>query len=203
MPVPILLAAAALAAPQYSVDLDDYPDKAMELEQSAAVLADVIVTPKGEMTRCEAVDKTGDAALADRICDIFQSKRHKPAQFASGEKAWFVERHVYKMFLPGTSPASAIAALRKPDAILEVAALPAGMSALDANVVVAVDTEGDIIGCGPDAGDDASPVTQAVCANADIVPHEVFRDGDGTAVPYVSRMRFRLQVAAADTAAAS
>lgn len=203
MPVSILLAAAALAAPQYSVDLDDYPDKALELERSAAVLADVTVTPKGEMTRCEALDSRGDADLAGRICKIFESKRHKPARFADGTAAWFVERDVYKMFLPGTSSASAIAALRQPDVILDVAALPSGMTALDAKVVVAIDAKGEITDCGPDAGDKSSAVIDAVCANADKAPHEVFRDESGSPVPYVSRMRFRLQVAAADAAPAS
>jgi TonB family protein len=203
MPVSILLAATALAAPQYSVDLDDYPDKALAMEKSAAVLADVTVTPHGNMIRCETIDSTGDPDLAQRICKIFKAKRHRPARYANGKPAWFVERDVYKMFLPGTSPVSAIAALRKPDAILEVAALPPGMQTLDANVIVAVDTQGHVTGCAPDAGDEVTPVIRAVCGNTDTVAREVFRDDSGNAVPYVTRLRFRLQIAAKGTAPVS
>jgi hypothetical protein len=203
MPVATLLAAAALSAPVLQVDFDDYPDKAMSLGRSAAILADVAFDPNGRMTRCETLNSLGDPDLAGRICKVFQSKRHKPARLADGSAAWFVERNVYKMFIPGTPVGDTVGKLRQPDAILDVAALPAGMRTLDAMVVVAVDANGDISDCGPDAGDEDSPIIQAVCTNADIVPHEVFRDQSGTPVPYVSRMRFRLQVAAADTKPAS
>lgn len=202
MPYSVLLAAAALSAPAFSVDLDDYPDKAMRMNKSAAVLADVVVNPKGEMIRCDTVGTTGDADLAERICGIYDSKRHRPARFADGSPAWFVERDVYKMYLPGTSPAAAITALRKPDLILEVEALPAAMKSLDAMVVVAVDANGQVTDCAPDAGDDLSAVTEVVCANAGKARHEIFRDGTGTAVPYVTRMRFRLQTPTVPSAVA-
>ncbi|WP_141521581.1 hypothetical protein [Novosphingobium sp. PC22D] len=203
MPFFSLLAAASLAAPGYSIKLNDYPDKALEMGKSAAILADVVVDPKGKLVRCEKLDTFGDAELADEICKIYETKRHEPAHFANGEPAWFMERDVYRMFIPGTPTRTAIDTLRKPDAILEVNALPPGMETLDALVVIAIDEAGEVTDCGPDVGDEPSPVIQAVCANADVVPHDVFTTPDGNAAPYVSRMRFRLQVAAAPSDVAS
>lgn len=197
MPLSLILSAAALTAPVYAVTLEDYPDKAFDKEQSAAVLADVVVDPKGRMLTCTVEKSDGAADLAARICSIYEKKRHVPAHFGNGDPAWFAETDVYRMTLPGTSASAAIEALRDNDAVFQVSSLPAGMDHLDAKLVVAVDVSGAITDCGPDAGDSESVVTQMVCSNTAVIPRDVFRTPEGEAVPYVSRIRVRFTLAEA------
>lgn len=196
----LLLAAAAgpmLPPLDRALTFTDYPAAALQDDLSAAALAEIAIAPDGRVTACKAVQRFGDARLANGICAIVARKTLRGATFRDGTPAPAYVTELVRLTLPGTRTGDAVAAIdQQPDATLAVSRLPDGAASADLRLVIAVDPQGAVTDCAADpARETAAPaLVAAVCAN-----HAQWRrpaHPAGAPVAYVSSLKVRVTAAA-------
>ena len=186
----ILLAAAPassidLAAPVVEGDLirlSDYPDRAVEEDKSAAIIAQMVFTPAGKMDACSILTSYGDPALAGQICRIIAKRRVKAAVIG-GMPTFGVVRTLLRMFVPETTDGDAIAKLSQAANLsLSVNRLPVGVSSpARVKVSLSVDAQGNASACNPKPGQETlSGLLTIACQQAMTLKPGVVVRSDGS-----------------------
>jgi hypothetical protein len=183
----IAAAAASFAPPQFTADnlrslQARYPVAALAAKQSAAVLVDVQVDPKGRASKCKALATYGDQQLAAGICGLVEGTHVQPATIR-GQPAHGVVRQMVKFFLPDQPGAAEPAGLHIPaDIEVQVNKVPSGTS-LRVQADVVVSAAGQPQACvapGAPAG-----YGDVACAQVSGIVFGALQDSDGKPVEYV------------------
>jgi hypothetical protein len=176
--LPILVAAAALAAP--APDAEALALKLLPgVQLPGTIMVDLFVGPDGTILGCDVAYSERSKADGETYCrNAVGQKVTKPATGPDGAAAYGVLRF----------GRVAQQAVRAPDLELQVASLPAPYtSRMRVPTVAWVDPAGKLAGCEPDPGALAA-YGKVACQQLQQVPLTVRHDAKGQAVPYVARL---------------
>jgi hypothetical protein len=174
---------------------NDYPTWAVEREESAAAVVDVLVEPSGRVSRCVLQQTIGSKNLGREICSIAMKRRVQPARDAQGTETYGVARTLLRMFLDETQEGEAVRkTVRAPDVVLAVTKLPGGEKMAEAEVLISVDETGHATSCGPRSAGDRQQVVEAICSARDQLGVGRVANAQGEAIRYVTTKKVELRV---------
>ena len=188
-------AALSLGGVERLISFGDYPDDALEKNQSAAALLEVIVGPDGKVIGCSVVNVAGSRKLAEHMCKIVGRKKIPPATLGDGTPAYSRLRMVFRMVVPGEDGRSYAAGARQSaEQVLIAANLPAHLTNKVADVVLAIGAGGNVLDCAPTAVTENRAVAAAACkAKSNLLVQPLVLP-NGNKPVFVANMRVAFQL---------
>ena len=128
----------------------DYPVWALQDNESAAAILDLLIEPNGKISRCQSGAIYGSKRLASEICDLVKGNRVGPARDPTGNNIHGVAHTLLRLWLPDTNNGREIERLQQAsDVVLSVNRLPGEAKRAEVDVAVMVDEEGKVLACEP------------------------------------------------------
>lgn len=205
----LLFAAAAAAASNFAPPefrpkdvqrmMENYPQSALDAGQSAAVLIEAEVDPKGRVTKCNALVGYGDKKLAGSICGIVEGMQIEPAKI-QGAEAYGVAHKFVSLFVDNNKGDKVAKLIAPADMELQVNKLPAGKSTVRVEANILVDAAGKPQACYA-ANDAPKAYADVACTQVSGLTFGMLKDEVGKPVGYVRSLIMDFELASASPAA--
>jgi TonB family protein len=169
-----------------------YPEAARRREEQGALAFTLIISPQGEVIKCEVTRSTGQRRLDERACSLLTARaKYEPSYNSKGVAVHQLDRGTVTFRLKSKYSSLEYA----PDIDVKVQRLPGDVSEAIVAVVVETDASGDFIACAPAVAGAVSPqLARIACEQARPIQANVVTDLQGNAVPVVQTVRVRFRV---------
>lgn len=163
---------------------------------SAAILVELTVAENGKILACQSSTIMGDKSLGSVVCGIIKRRKMAPATFRDGKVAFSRFRSLLRLSIPGGPLSEKVATAEQPaDLVIDVKALPGGVNSRFASLVVAHDATGKVVDCEQLPSRRPEEVQfSGACATVGGYSAEPLKLSDGSAVPFVSKLKVEFHI---------